>query len=200
MEERWRAGLLQSGWDWVGVTWPSAPREPASIWDAGSVRHECLTQPGQRSASNGKRLASCLNDATCEPFYFCSGGQGIRTLNPLRGAAFRMRLLAIRVPSGCPYVYSPGLFRARCRYHCERTNGPPARSFGSRCIADRPLLSVTSGPIVGCRARSCLRSAELFQVARLERDLVRLVGRSAVAPDLPVRADDRHVIAPRLYL
>jgi len=37
-------------------------------------------------------------------------------------------------------------------------------------------------------------------VARRERNLVRLVGRSAIAPDLPVRADDRHVIAPRLYL
>ncbi len=28
-----------------------------------------------------------------------SGGHGTRTRNPLRGAAFRMRLLAIRLPS-----------------------------------------------------------------------------------------------------
>jgi|CXWL01.1.fsa_nt_gi hypothetical protein len=47
---------------------------------------------------------------------------------------------------------------------------------------------------------SYLRSAELFQVARGEHGFVRLVGRSAVALDLPVRADDRHVIAPGLYL
>jgi len=72
--------------------------------------------------------------------------------------------------------------------------------MGSQCIANRPILSGMSGPIGGDHAMRDLRSAELFQMERLARDLVMFVGRSAVAPDLPVRADDRHVVAPRLYL
>ena len=59
-------------------------------------------------------VADCSNGELC---FCCSGGQGTRTLNPLRGAAFRMRLLAIRVPSGSLYVYSPSLLWTRCRYN-----------------------------------------------------------------------------------
>lgn len=37
------------------------------------------------------------------------GGQGTRTLNPQAGAAFRMRLLAIRIPSGGrPHILTTG--------------------------------------------------------------------------------------------
>jgi hypothetical protein len=79
-------------------------------------------------------------------------------------------------------------------------NGPAARSFGSRCILARAMLFGMRGPIGGCRSVSCLRSAELFQVERLPRDLVMLVGRSTVARDLRVRGDDRRVIAPTLCL
>jgi hypothetical protein len=37
---------------------------------------------------------------TCDGVIQRSGGHGTRTRNPIRGAAFRMRLLAIRLPSG----------------------------------------------------------------------------------------------------
>ena len=43
-------------------------------------------------------------------------------------------------------------------------------------------------------------SAILLQMELLDDELVMFVGRSAIARDLRVRADDRHVVAPTLYL
>lgn len=78
--------------------------------------------------------------------------------------------------------------------------GPTAHSFGSRRIPARAAIFGTHGPIGGCCVLNDLRSAELLQPERIARDLVMLVGRSAVARDLRVRGDDRHVIATRLCL
>ena len=62
------------------------------------------------------------------------------------------------------------------------------------------MLAGMRGPIGGDRAMRYVRSAELSQMERPARVLVMFVGRSAVALDLRIRANDRHVVAPRLSL
>lgn len=73
-------------------------------------------------------------------------------------------------------------------------------AFGSRGILARAARFGMSGPTRGYRVLRYSRSEELFQVEHIGPDRVMFVGRSAIALDLRVRGDDRHVVAPRVYL
>lgn len=79
-------------------------------------------------------------------------------------------------------------------------NEPMAGSSGSRRLLARALQSGTNEPIGGCRALSHLRSEELFQAEQIVSARVMFVGRCAIARDMPVRGNDRRVVAPRLCL
>lgn len=126
MAERVSAETLKvTTWMWCSATWALA-RPIANSEVIRTVERDqgkCGFRDSGPSRDNEgrskqQRLATNWKSTSCEPRFYCSGGQGTRTLNPLRGAAFRMRLLAIRIPSGFFYIYSPGRFRARCRQNC----------------------------------------------------------------------------------
>ncbi len=62
-----------------------------------------VSDGGKTGIIGGKKQTTdrkCLLWKHLRAVFFWSGGHGIRTRNPIRGAAFRMRLLAIRLPSG----------------------------------------------------------------------------------------------------
>lgn len=91
--------------------------------------------------------------------------------------------------------------RARSRQDVVTTaEGPAVGSSGSRGILARAPQFRTNAPTRGFSASDCMCSAILLQMELLDDELVMFVGRSAIARDLRVRADDRHVVAPTLYL
>lgn len=117
------------------------------MWPQGQNRDN-------RGARKSEGLAGPCFFGTYEPFLFSGGGHGIRTRNPIRGAAFRMRLLAIRLPSGSGlfilartwaerqalYVSGSRLADGPCSFGGPREPQP----FFSQVIQERLALLITA--------------------------------------------------------